>query len=162
MQAIVRDLKSNNQYQTSLPIDVDDLNHLFTETFGSCEATSEADFIVLLVDTGYYEEELEVDLAEANSLANRLVAAESEYGEDALKAFFEYYSFEDLNLIEDISFYTSKYDYMEHLYELYGLTETTFLWTTVDMFLDDDDIFERIAMGGDVYEASNGVIVDCC
>lgn len=161
MQAIVRDLKSNNQCQTLLPIDVDDLNHLFTETFGSCEATSEADFAVLLVDTGYYEEELEVDLLEANNLANRLVAAESEYGEDALKAFFEYYSLKDLNLVEETNFYTSKESYMENLYELYGLTGTPFLWTTVDMFLDDDDIFERIVMAGNVYEASNGVIVGC-
>lgn len=161
MQAIIRDVKSNNQYQALLPIDIDDLNHLFTETFGSCEATSEADFVALLVDTGYYEEELEVDLSEANNIANRLAAAESEYGEDALEAFFEYYSLKDLHLVEDMRFYTSKESYMEDLYDLYGLTETTFLWTTVDMFLDDDDIFEQIVMVGNVYEASNGVIVDC-
>lgn len=161
MQAIVRDVKSNNQYQTLLPIDVEDLKHLFTETFGSCEATSEGDFVVLLVDTGYYEEELEVDLSEANNLANQLIAAESEYGEDALKAFFEYYSLKDLNLADETRFYPSKESYMEELYDLYRLSEVTFLWTTIDNFLDDDAIFEQIVMTGDVYEASNGVIVDC-
>ena len=161
MEAIVQDIKLKNNYHVMLPVVLEDLQAFFTETFGECSAQTEEGFLVVLLSTDYYEEEVTLELLEANRLANQLEEAESEYGIDNLIAFFEYYSYNEMRLLEDIEFWRSREDYIDSLYETYGLSEMPFLWTTVDVFLDDNDVFEQILTAGAVYEARNGVIVDC-
>ncbi|WP_431770641.1 hypothetical protein [Streptococcus gallolyticus] len=48
---------------------------------------------------------------------------------------------------------------MQYVYEIYGLTDTKFLWTTVDVFLNDDYVFSQIELNGNLFQASNGVII---
>lgn len=160
MQAIVQDIKTKHNYHAMLPMDVEDLRALFMETFGSCGAQNDNDFLVLVLSTEGYEEEVELSLSEANTICRRAAQAETEHGEDALNAFFEVYSVKDIKSIDEFTFHTSREAYMDSLYNTYSLYDIPFLWGTIDMFLDDDDIFEQVMMNGSVYEANNGVIVE--
>ena len=101
-------------------------------------------------------------LGVVNDMALSLQHCEAEYTERELKAFFERYSYAELELLADgsIVIYNSKEEYLQSVYELYGLTDTKFLWATVDAFLNDDYVFSEIETNGDVYQATNGCVVE--
>jgi hypothetical protein len=159
----VRNLRDHNQKLVALPCSFEKAKAMFEEQFGFCNARGEQDFECLgLYSDVYHDDGCCCSLTSINDMAISLQHCEEELSERELKAFFEYYTFADLNMIEDglVSFYNSKEECLQSVYETYGLTDTKFLWTTVDVFLNDDYVFSELAINGDLFQASNGVIVE--
>ncbi|MEX2803851.1 hypothetical protein AB3329_01855 [Streptococcus sp. H31] len=153
--------QDNNRVVADLPVDFDELRIIFEERYGECHARDEDDFecygLSSQYDVGENGETFSLDYA--NSLAKKLESLVS-MSEKYAVAFFEYCDYEDLDNLDDIRFYDSRMDYLDDLYELYGLRDTKFLWTTVDMFLNDDYIFDDVIKDGSVREAVNGIVIE--
>ena len=164
LKTMVRNLRDHNQKLVALPRDFEDIKAMFEEQFGFCNARGEQDFECDGLYSEYGEDEQTYSLAYANDVATRFERYESELGSNYLQAFFELdsFSYADLDMIDEgsISFYSSKEEYLYAVYERYGLTDTKFLWTTVDAFLNDDYVFRELEMNGNLFQASNGVIVE--
>ena len=162
LKTMVRNLRDHNEKLVALPRDFEVIKAMFEEQFGFCNARSEEDFECVGLYSEYKEDEEDYTFENVNHLAMSLERFEAEYTERELKAFFEFYTYADLNMIDDglVYFHDSKEDYLEHVYEMYGLTDIKFLWTTVDVFLDDDYVFSELEINGNFCQASNGVIVE--
>lgn len=161
LKAMIKNLRDHNEKQIALPCSFEKAKGIFEEQFGSCNVRSEEDFECVGLYSEYREDEEDYTFENVNHLARELERCEAEYGERELKAFFELYDYADLNMIDDgsVSFYNSKEEYLQYVYEIYGLTDTKFLWTTVDVFLNDDYVFSQIELNGNLFQASNGVII---
>ncbi|MBE6163748.1 MAG: hypothetical protein E7156_00240 [Streptococcus gallolyticus] len=162
LKTMVRNLRDKNEKLVALPCSFEKAKAMFEEQFGSCNARSEEDFeCVGLYSDLYRDDACWTSFSTVNNMARSLERFEAEYTERELKAFFEFYTYADLNMIEDgsVSFYNSKEEYLQYVYEIYGLTDTKFLWTTVDVFLNDDYVFSQIELNGNLFQASNGVII---
>lgn len=149
-----------NKLTVNLPIDFEELQERFVEKYGYCNGDNPDMFEAHGLSSDYSTEESSYSYERANEIAEKVEAFEQEYSDKYASAFFENAYYEDVDKIEDVRFYASKEDYLNDLYDAYGLSDKKFLWATVDMFLDDDYIFNQICMCGDVREASNGVIVE--
>lgn len=162
LKTMVRNLRDKNEKLVALPCSFEKVKAMFEEQFGSCNARSEEDFECVGLYSEYMEDEEDYTFENVNHLAMSLERFEAEYTERELKAFFEFYTYADLNMIEDglVSFYRSKEEYLCSIYEMYGLTDTKFLWTTVDCFLDDDYVFSELEINGNLCQSSDGVIVE--
>ena len=163
LSTIVMNLRDHNEKEVALPCSFENVRTLFEEQFGFCNARSEEDFECLGLHNDVYPNDgCCCSLGMVNDMALSLQHCESEFTERELKAFFERYSYADLIMIVDgsVAIYNSKEEYLCSIYEMYGLTDTKFLWTTVDAFLDDDYVFSEIEINGDVYQATNGCVVE--
>ena len=160
----VKNLRDGNETKVMFehPRSFEDVRAMFEEQYGVCNAKSEQDFVCQGLYSEYREDEEDYTFENVNHLAKEFERCEAEYGERKLKAFFEEYSYQDLKSLADgsVCIYSSKEAYLDDIYELYGLTDKKFLWTTVDVFLNDDYVFSEIETNGDVYQASNGCIVE--
>ena len=164
LKTTVRNLRDHNEKLVALPRDFEVIKAMFDEQFGFCNAQSEQDFECDGLYSEYGEDEQTYSLAYANDIATKFERYESELGSNYLQALFELdsFSYADLDMIDEgsISFYSSKEEYLYFVYERYGLTDIKFLWTTVDVFLNDDYVFSQIELNGNLFQASNGVIVE--
>lgn len=149
-----------NKLTVNLPIDFEELQGRFVEKYGYCNADNPDMFEAHGLSSDYSTEESSYSYERANEIAEKVEAFEQEYSDKYAFAFLENVYYEDVDKIEDVRFYASKEDYLNDLYDAYGLSDKKFLWATVDTFLDDDYIFNQICMCGDVREASNGVIIE--
>lgn len=162
LKTIVRNLRDKNEKLVALPCSFEKAKAMFEEQFGFCNARSEQDFECQGLYSEYEQNEGCYTFEAVNYIAELFERYESEFTERELKAFFEEYSYDDLYMIAGglVFFYTSKEEYLASLYEYYGLTDIEFLWTTVDAFLNDDYVFSQIELNGNLFQASNGVIVE--
>ena len=162
LKTMVRNLRDHNEKLVALPRDFEVIKAMFEEQFGSCNARSEEDFECVGLYSEYEQEEQDWSFERANDIARQLERCEAEFSERELKAFFEWYSYADLELLVEgaVSLYSSKEEYLNYIYDLYGLTDIKFLWTTVDVFLDDDYVFSQIESSGNLFQCSNVVIVE--
>lgn len=163
LKTMVRNLRDNNEKLVALPCSFEKVKAMFEEQFGSCNVRSEEDFQCLgLYNDVYSNDGCCYNLDMVNDTALSLQDCESEFTERELKAFFERYSYAYLEWLADgsVAIYNSKEEYLQSLYELYGLTDTKFLWATVDVFLDDDYVFSENEANGRVYQATNGCVVE--
>lgn len=162
LKTIVRNLRDHDEKLVALPCSFEKVKAMFEEQFGFCNARSEQDFECYGLFSDYGQEEHDWSFERANDIARQLERCEAEYTERELKAFFELYTYTDLIMINDgsVAIYNSKEEYLQSVYELYGLTDTKFLWATVDAFLNDDYVFSEIETNGDVYQATNGCVVE--
>ena len=163
LKTTVRNLRDHNEKLIALPRDFEVIKAMFDEQFGFCNAQSEQDFECLgLYSDVFYDDGCCCSLGTANDMALSLQHCEIEFSERELKGFFERYSYADLVLLVEgaVSLYSSKEEYLYFVYERYGLTDIKFLWTTVDVFLNDDYVFSQIELNGNLFQASNGVIVE--
>lgn len=149
-----------NKLTVNLPIDFEELQERFVEKYGYCNGDNPDMFEAHGLSSNYSTEESSYSYERANEIAEKVEAFEQGYSDEYVSAFFEDAYYEDVDKIEDVRFYASKEDYLNNLYDAYGLSDKKFLWATVDTFFDDDYIFNQICMCGDVREASNGVIVE--
>lgn len=163
LKTMVINLHDNNEKLVALPCSFEKAKGIFEEQFGSCNVRSEEDFqCVGLYSDMYLDDACWIGLDTANVTARLFERFEAEYTERELKAFFELYTYTDLIMIADgsVVIYNSKEEYLQSVYELYGLTDTKFLWTTVDVFLDDDYVLSQIELTGNLFQASNGCIIE--
>lgn len=163
LKAVIANLRDHNEKLIALPCSFEKAKGIFEEQFGSCNVRSEENFqCVGLYSDLYHDDACWIDLDTANVTARLFERFEAEYTERELKAFFEFYTYTDLIMIADgsVVIYNSKEEYLQSVYELYGLTDTKFLWATVDAFLNDDYVFSEIETNGDVYQATNGCVVE--
>ena len=163
LSTIVMNLRDHNEKEVALPCSFENVRTLFEEQFGFCNARSEEDFECLGLHNDVYPNDgCCCSLGMVNDMALSLQHCESEFTERELKAFFERYSYADLELLVEgaVSLYSSKEEYLYVVYERYGLTDIKFLWTTVDVFLDDDYVFSRIESSGNLFQARNGCIIE--
>lgn len=164
LKTIVRNLRDKNEKLVALPCSFEKAKAMFEEQFGFCNARSEQDFECQGLYSEYEQNEGCYTFEAVNYIAELFERYESELGSNYLQAFFELdsFSYADLDMIDEgsISFYSSKEEYLYFVYERYGLTDIKFLWTTVDVFLNDDYVFSQIELNGNLFQASNGVIVE--
>ena len=163
LKTTVRNLRDHNEKLIALPRDFEVIKAMFDEQFGFCNAQSEEDFECLgLYSDVFHDDGCCCSLGTANDMALSLQHCEAEFSERELKGFFERYSYADLELLVEgaVSLYSSKEEYLYAVYERYGLIDIKFLWTTVDVFLNDDYVFSQIELNGNLFQASNGVIVE--
>lgn len=163
LSTIVRNLRDHSEKEVTLPCRFENVRAMFEEQFGFCNARSEEDFECLgLHSDVYHNDGCCCSLDTVNDMALSLQHCEDEFTERELKGFFERYSYADLELLVEgaVSLYSSKEEYLHFVYERYGLTDIKFLWTTVDVFLNDDYVFSQIEVNGNLFQASNGVIVE--
>ena len=163
LKTTVRNLRDHNEKLIALPRDFEVIKAMFDEQFGFCNAQSEEDFECLgLYSDVFHDDGCCCSLGIVNDMAMSLQYCEDEFTERELKGFFERYSYADLELLIEgaVSLYSSKEEYLYFVYERYGLTDIKFLWTTVDVFLNDDYVFSQIELNGNLFQASNGVIVE--
>lgn len=152
--------KDHTYLNVVLPTTFEKLLNLFEEKTEILTTRNSYDFKCVYFDCDYccgYEDST---FEEVNKIAKKLDGIGKNYTEKELAAYFEKYGLENIDLIKDFKFYTSKEDFTNKLYKKYGLTDTKFLWTTVDNFLDDEVVFEEFCLAGNSYQAANGVVVE--
>lgn len=161
LKTIVRNLRDKNEKLVALPCSFEKAKAMFEEQFGYCNARSEQDFECYGLFSDYEQEEKDWSFERANDIAKCLERCEAEFTYKKLKAFFENYLYTDLKLLadQDIRIYDSKEEYLNYIYDLHGLSDIEFLWATVDVFLNDDYIFNELEINLNIFQASNGCIV---
>ena len=111
LKTIVRNLRDHNEKLIALPCSLEKAKGIFDEQFGFCNARSEEDFeCVGLYSDLYHDDACWTSFGTVNNMARSLERFEAEYTERELKAFFECYTYADLNMIDDgsVSFITQK------------------------------------------------------
>ncbi|MEX2803852.1 hypothetical protein AB3329_01860 [Streptococcus sp. H31] len=158
LKTVMHDTLDWNELTLELPLTIEVAKQSFENAFGECRARTEDDFTCWGLYSDYGEEGSTYSFEQANKIAQELEKVAS-VSEKYAAAVFEYCCYVDVSHFDDVHFYDSKADFIVKVYDDYGLYDVKFLWTTVDMFLNDDYIFEALLDDGFIYKAENGVII---